>query len=166
MNLNLIGTWKQWLSDLSTSAGIKILWPFSTVWGSFGIWILSISAHTSVQVLLLGPTIASLSMSNPMITSTSYNVIVISPCGRWNVWVSRRHCSTNAVINAWSSCMDGTECRPSRPSNLTMTRTRSSTIGTRSVNSSWQLRQSSVLGGSYKYYNNRYNLMQIFSIYG
>ena len=29
------------------------------------------------------------------------------------------------------------ECRPSRPSNLTMARTRSSTIGTRSVNSSW-----------------------------
>ena len=155
MNLNLIGTWKQWLSDLSTSAGIKILWPFSTVWGSFGIWIPSILAHRFVQVLLLGPTIASPLMGNPMITSTSCNVIVISPCGRWNVWVSGRYRSTNAVINAWSSCMDGTKCRPSRPSNLTMARTRSSTIGTRSANSSWRLRQSSVPGGSCKYYNNR-----------
>ena len=155
MNLNLIGIQRQWLFDSIDSVGIRILWPFSTVWWPFGIWIPSISAHTSIQVLLVGLTIALPSMGNPMITSTSCNVIVISPCGRWNVGVSRHHHSTNAVINAWSSCMDRTKCKPSRPSNLTVARTWSSTIGHWSVNSSWRLWQSNVVGGSCKYYNNR-----------
>ena len=97
----------------------------------------------------------SLFLRAPIITSTSCSVIVISPCGRWKEWVSRCHRSTNVVINAWPSFMDGTMCRRSKPSNLTMAITCSSTIGSRRVKSSWRHQQFSVPRGSCKCYNNR-----------
>ena len=97
----------------------------------------------------------SLFLRAPIITSTSCSVIIISPCGRWKEWVSRRHPSTNVVINAWPSFMDGTMCRRSKLSNLTMAITCSSTVGSRRVKSSWRHQQFSVPRGSCKCYNNR-----------
>ena len=66
-------------SIFSSSFLIRILCPLSTVPVRL---IPSILRHSSAYVLLVVPTIASPSIGIPKITSTSCNVIVVSPCGR------------------------------------------------------------------------------------
>ena len=122
--------------------------PFVYFWSSWLIWIRcpwsttplgtipSISWHSTAHPKSVIPIIASPSIGIPKRTSISYNVIVISPCGRWKVWVSGHHHSTKAVIKLWSISLDGVLCSPSNPTLLTMSRTRSSTIGGRFRNSS------------------------------
>ena len=94
------------------------------------------SSQTFSQIFCVLPVIASPSTGSPRITSTSCNVMVISPCGMWKVWVSGRHRSTKAVIRPWSSSLPGCLKSPSKPNALIMSTTRSSTIGSRLKNSS------------------------------
>ena len=111
-------------SIFSSSFLIRILCPLSTVLVRL---IPSILQHSSAHVLLVVPTIALPSIGIPKITSTSCNVIVVSPCGKWKVWVSGRHRLTKAVIKLWSISLHEVLYNPSNPTLLTMLTTRSST---------------------------------------
>ena len=62
------------------------------------------------------------------ITSISCKVIDISPCGRWNISVSSCRHSTKADIRPWSISLDGALHNPSKPTNLIISITRSSSI--------------------------------------
>ena len=95
---------------------------------------------------LRAPCYSLTSIGSPRRTSTSYNVMVTSPCGMWKVWVSGHHRSTKAVISLWSISLLKVLRSPSKPSPLMMSLTRSSTIGSRLVNFSLQLRQVRDLG--------------------
>jgi hypothetical protein len=50
----------------------------------------------------IGPQIRVPSMGRPRIIVTSCSITVVSPHGRWNVWVSERHQSTRAIKAAES----------------------------------------------------------------
>ena len=76
----------------------------------------------------VGPTKTLPSIGSPKITSTSCKVIDISPCGRWNVWVSGHYRSTRADIRPWSVSLDGALYNPSSPTNLIISITRLSSI--------------------------------------
>ena len=131
-------------SIFSSSFLIRILCPLSTV--LVGL-IPSILRHSLAHVLSVVPTIALPSIGIPKISSTSCNVIVVSPCGKWKVWVSSRHCLTKAVIKLWSISLHGVLYNPSNPTFLTMSTTRSSTtIKRRFRNSSLQPRHASAPG--------------------
>jgi hypothetical protein len=45
------------------------------------------------------------SMGRPRIMATSCSITVVSPHGRWNVWVSK-HCRSTCAINAAESIID------------------------------------------------------------
>ena len=126
---------------------MRILWPVSWLCASwFTGWNPRKSRHTSVQVFCVLPVIAWPSTGSPRRTSTSYNVMLTSPCGMWKVWVSGHHRSTKAVIRPWSISLPGTQRSPSKPSALMMLTTRSSTIGYWLENSELRLRQVKVPG--------------------
>ena len=70
----------------------------------------------------------SSSIGSPKMTSTSCRVIDISPCKRWNIWVSSRHRSTRVNIRPWSISLDGALNNISSLTNLIMSITRLSCI--------------------------------------
>ena len=126
---------------------MRILCPSSCLWLS---WFTGRkprrSWHTSTQVFCVLPVIASPSTGSPRRTSTSYNVMMTSPCGMWKVWVSGRHHSIKAVIRPLSISLPGTQRSPSKPTVLMMFLTWLSTIGGCLENSELRLRQVMDLG--------------------
>ena len=120
---------------------ILFLWPVSCFVSSFIGTKPRKSQHISRHTFCVLPVMASPSTRSLRSTSTSYNVMVISPCGIWKVWVSDRHRSIKAVIRPWSISLLRVLRSPSKPSLLMMSTTRSSTIGSSLENSSLWLRQ-------------------------
>ena len=81
------------------------------------------SMHSCLQspsTIAVNPTKTSPSIGSPKMISTSCRVIDISPCGRWNVWVSDRYRSTRADIRPWSISLEGALNNPSCTTNLIM----------------------------------------------
>ena len=64
--------------------------------------------HSQLQFMSVFPVTSNPSTKSPSITSISCKVIPISPQGKWNVCVSRRHHSTKAVIKVWLTSILGT----------------------------------------------------------
>ena len=73
------------------------------------------SRHTTFHFRSVLPVTGNPSTKIPSITSISCKVIPISPWGQWNVCVSGCHCSTKAVIKAWSTSISGTLNNPIKP---------------------------------------------------
>ena len=132
MYLNLRCVMRQWLINgvnkvaYENSLPTKVLWSFTGVKPSNSMhsWLQSPSTTT------VGPTKTSSSIGSLKMTSTSCRVIDISPCGRWNVWVSGRHRLTRADIRQWFISLEGALNNPSSLSNLIMSITRLSRIWT------------------------------------
>ena len=130
MYLNLRCVMRQWLINgvnkvaYENSLPTKVLWSFTGVKPSNSMhsWLQSPSTTT------VGPTKTSSFIGSLKMTSTSYRVIDISPCGRWNVWVSSCHRSTRADIRQWFISLEGALNNPSNLSNLIMSITRLSRI--------------------------------------
>ena len=98
------------------------------------------SSHKVLQTpppQTIDPTKISPSIGSPKMTSTSCRVINISPCGRWNVWVSGRHHSTRVDIRPWSISLDGALNNPSSPTNLIMSITQLSCIDIFAISLEW-----------------------------
>ena len=118
---------------------MRILWPLSCLCSWFIGWKSRKSWHTFFQTFCVLLVIVSPSIGSLRRTSTSYNVMVTSPCGMWMVWVLGCHHSTKAVIRPRSISLLGVLRSPSKPSALMMSTTRSSTIGSQLENSSLRL---------------------------
>ena len=77
------------------------------------------SKHSSDQSMWHVPVIGGLWIRSPRIMTTSYEVMVIFPIGRWNICVLDRHCSTRLMINSQSSEMCLTWYTPHKPNYMT-----------------------------------------------
>ena len=66
------------------------------------------SQHTSLHFMSVFPVTSNPSTEIPSITSISCKVIPISPWSKWNICVFGSHCSTKAVIEAWSTSISRT----------------------------------------------------------
>ena len=56
---------------------------------------------------VVGPVTTSLSIGRPRRMATSFSVTVVSPWGKWNVWVSNLHLSNKELMRKWFTSMSG-----------------------------------------------------------
>ena len=56
---------------------------------------------------MVGSVTTSPSIGRPRRTITPSNVTMVSPCGKWNVWVFVLHLSNKEVIRMWLTSMSG-----------------------------------------------------------
>ena len=73
------------------------------------------SRHSKFHLYSVLPVTGNPSTRIPSITSISCKVIPISQWGKWNICVSGRHCSTKAMIKAWSTSISRTLNKPIKP---------------------------------------------------
>jgi hypothetical protein len=95
-------------------------WSAWTLGGHRPIAAMTESLHSTGDTVL---ETGAPSMGRPRIMATSCNVTMVSPHGRWNVWVSRRHRSTSAVnvaesiIGRWPDTRRASDRNTSRRMN-------------------------------------------------
>ena len=141
MYLNLCCIIKQWLYNALNKAVDENSLPYQSFFCHSPELQNQATPHTKSSKPPLPPTIdptkISPSIGSPKMTSTSCRVINISPCGRWNVWVSGRHHSTRVDIRPWSISLDGALNNPSSPTNLIMSITQLSCIDIFAISLEW-----------------------------
>ena len=131
MYLNLCCIMRQWLCNALNKAADENSLPYQI------FFVIRRNLKTKQVLAQSAPTPppqpvglakTSSSIGSPKMTSTSCRVIDISPCKRWNIWVSSRHRSTRVNIRPWSISLDGALNNLSSLTNLIMSITRLSCI--------------------------------------
>jgi hypothetical protein len=99
--LSIIGHVSKWVVSYPEWTPIIFLsfWSVGTSGGCRLIAVVMESLHPAGDTV---PETGVPSMGRPTIMATSYIVTVVSPHGRWNMWVFERHQSTSAINTAES----------------------------------------------------------------